>query len=253
MASTSEESYGIASYAISRHRKNKVFMWQIRVQHVRVYEFLLASRFKVPGLVSWKCMHCMQIREKKKRQVMASTSKESYGIASYAISRHRKNKVFMWQSRVQHGRVYEFLLASRFKVPGLVSWKCMHCMQIREKMKRQILYLKQVCTNGEGYQLVGLVHLLWRPLAKKLRFFTVIFRIMAFVVPLDLDAVQKRQMKQSLDEKCERVMKKVLRKRKREVHKDYPNQPARVTKRMELSNDYCDDDGNRSTEVVVSS
>ncbi|VDO63369.1 unnamed protein product [Heligmosomoides polygyrus] len=41
---------------------------------------------------------------------------KSYGTASYAISRHRKNKVFMWQSRVVHGRVYEFLVASRFKL-----------------------------------------------------------------------------------------------------------------------------------------
>ncbi|KAE9412403.1 hypothetical protein Angca_001047 [Angiostrongylus cantonensis] len=215
---------------------------------------------------------------------MASTSKESYGIASYAISRHRKNKVFMWQSRVQHGRVYEFLLASRFKVPGLVSWKCMHCMQIREKMKRQMKPVKDLKIplvlidndvirenpdkplNAEhfckGKDVVDAVlkrtklqfYEEWAandgPLEVSIdRFSDTVLE----AVPLDLDAVQKRQMKQSLDEKCERVMKKVLRKRKREVHKDYPNQPARVTKRMELSNDYCDDDGNRSTEVVVSS
>ncbi|KIH49503.1 hypothetical protein ANCDUO_20422 [Ancylostoma duodenale] len=46
---------------------------------------------------------------------MASTSKESYGIASYVISRHRKNKVFIWQSKKDHGRVYEFLVSSRFR------------------------------------------------------------------------------------------------------------------------------------------
>ncbi|VDM63704.1 unnamed protein product [Angiostrongylus costaricensis] len=197
---------------------------------------------------------------------MASTSKESYGIASYAISRHRKNKVFMWQSRVQHGRVYEFLLASRFKVPGLVSWKCMHCMQIREKMKRQMKPVKDLkiplvlidndVIRENPDKPLNAQHFCkeWAandgPLEVSIdRFSDTVLE----AVPLDLDAVQKKQMKQCLDEKCERVMKKVLRKRKREVHKDYPSQSARMAKRMELSNDYYDDDGNLSTEVVVRS
>ncbi|KHJ80933.1 hypothetical protein OESDEN_19386, partial [Oesophagostomum dentatum] len=66
---------------------------------------------------------------------MASTSKQSYGTATYAIGRHRKNKVFIWQSRKEHGRVYEFLVSSKFRIPGVVSWKCMDCMQIRAKLE----------------------------------------------------------------------------------------------------------------------
>ncbi|ETN73855.1 hypothetical protein RB195_015825 [Necator americanus] len=177
---------------------------------------------------------------------MASTSKESYGIASYVISRHRKNKVFIWQSRKERGRVYEFLVSSRFKVPGLVSWKCMHCMQLRAKLKRErqpvkdlkiplVLIDNDVIREDpdeplnarhfcKGKDVVDAV--LKRT---KLQFYEscsssddppeiTVDRFsdaLLEAVPLDLDAYQKRQMKQSLDDKCERVMKKVIQKRKR--------------------------------------
>ncbi|KJH52354.1 hypothetical protein DICVIV_01446 [Dictyocaulus viviparus] len=216
--------------------------------------------------------------------LMESTSKESYGIASYAISRHRKNKVFMWQSRVEHGRVYEFLLASRFKVPGLVSWKCMHCMQIREKRKRQkqpvkdlkiplVLIDNDIIRENpdkplnaqhfcKGKDVVDAVlkrtklqfYEEWAanddPLEVSIdRFSDTVLE----AVPLDLDAVQKSQMKQSLDEKCERVMRKVLRKRKREAHNGYRNRSKRTTKKMEMVNDHFDVGMDESPKLVVSS
>ncbi|VDO71647.1 unnamed protein product [Haemonchus placei] len=210
---------------------------------------------------------------------MASTSKESYGTASYAISRHRKNKVFMWQSRVVHGRVYEFLVASKFRIPGLVSWKCMHCMQIREKLKRQkqpvkdlkiplVLIDNDIIRENpdeplnarhfcQGKNVVDAVlkrtklqfYEEWStsnepPLEVSVdRFSDAVLE----AVPLDLDEVQKQQMKQSLDEKCERVMKKVLRKRKRDAWWS----PDRRAKSLVVAD--SSDDSNSLPKVVVSS
>ncbi|CAJ0588197.1 unnamed protein product [Cylicocyclus nassatus] len=202
---------------------------------------------------------------------MASTSKDSFGIATYAISRHRKNKVFIWQSRKEHGRVYEFLVSSRFKVPGLVSWKCMHCMQIRAKLKKQnkdvhnlkiplVLIDNDVIKEDpdeplnarhfcKGKDLVDAVLKRTKlefyekcstnndlPEVPAERFSETVLE----AVPLDLDAYQKRQMKQSLDDKCAKVMKKVIRKRKRTASVDNhdssaPEEESRVDLPMDNS------------------
>lgn len=66
-------------------------------------------------------------------------------------------------------------------------------------------------------------------------------------VPLNLDATQKKQMKQSLDEKCERVMKKVLRKRKLEAQRA----AKKTKKRVRFGVDDEEHDG--LPRVVVSS
>ncbi|EYC24274.1 hypothetical protein Y032_0014g2414 [Ancylostoma ceylanicum] len=177
---------------------------------------------------------------------MASSTKESYGRASYVIGRHRKNKVFIWQSKKNHGRVYEFLVSSRFKVPGLVSWKCMHCMQIRAKLKRErqnvkdlkvplVLIDNDVIREDPDEPLNArhfckgkdLVDALLK--RTKLQYYEEcstsedppevsvdkFAETVLETVPLEMDAYQRSQMKQSLDDKCERVMRKVIRKRKR--------------------------------------
>ncbi|KAL6744315.1 hypothetical protein Aduo_017264 [Ancylostoma duodenale] len=199
---------------------------------------------------------------------MASTSKESYGIASYVISRHRKNKVFIWQSKKDHGRVYEFLVSSRFRVPGLVSWKCMHCMQIRAKLKRErqnvkdlkvplVLIDNDVIRENpdeplnarhfcKGKDLVDAV--LKRT---KLQFYeecstsddTPEISVDKFAetvlesVPLEMDAYQRSQMKQSLDDKCERVMRKVIRKRKRTLPTTNHASPDKEEREVRISMD----------------
>ncbi|VDL75591.1 unnamed protein product, partial [Nippostrongylus brasiliensis] len=66
-------------------------------------------------------------------------------------------------------------------------------------------------------------------------------------VPLQLDDAQKRQVKQSIDEKCERVMKRVLRKRKREASQGYASNDRVIN--VEIHPD--DQDG--LPRVVVSS
>ncbi|KAJ1372307.1 hypothetical protein KIN20_034435 [Parelaphostrongylus tenuis] len=168
-------------------------------------------------------------------------------------------------------------------VPGLVSWKCMHCMQIREKMKRQkqpvknlkiplVLIDNDVIRENPDRPLNARHFCMGKDVVDavlkrtKLQFYeewagygdpfeVSLDRFSDTVleaVPLDLDAVQKRQMKQSLDEKCERVMKKVLRKRKREVHNDCPRRSARM-KRAVISHEYDTGDSRRSPNVVVSS
>ncbi|PAV63363.1 hypothetical protein WR25_16158 [Diploscapter pachys] len=60
-----------------------------------------------------------------------------YGPANYVISRHKKNPVMIWQSRVNKNRVYEFILSSKFKIPGLTSWKCSNCMQMKERKRKE--------------------------------------------------------------------------------------------------------------------
>uniref|UniRef100_A0A1I7XL06 Nucleolar protein 16 n=1 Tax=Heterorhabditis bacteriophora TaxID=37862 RepID=A0A1I7XL06_HETBA len=176
----------------------------------------------------------------------------SYGLASYVMGRHRKNKVFIWQSRTLKGRVYEFILASRFKVPGLISWKCMHCMQLKDQWKKDGKIIKNLkiplvlidndiikenpdrplnaphfCQGKDAVEAV-----LQR---SKLQFYEqnagtsgttqdVVNQFTENVlesVPFNLNATQKRQIKRSLDEKCEKVMKKVLQKRRKEsCHQD---------------------------------
>ncbi|WKY12969.1 hypothetical protein Q1695_004077 [Nippostrongylus brasiliensis] len=209
---------------------------------------------------------------------MASTSKEreSYGRASYAISRHRKNRVFMWQSQVVHGRVYEFVVASKMKIPGYVSWKCMHCMQLRERLKKE-----KKCVKDLKIPLVLIDNDIIRenpdkPLnaphfckgkdvvdavlkRTKLEFYQDYSNDVIEVpkdqfsdavldaVPLQLDDAQKRQVKQSIDEKCERVMKRVLRKRKREASQGYASNDRVIN--VEIHPD--DQDG--LPRVVVSS
>ncbi|VDM66797.1 unnamed protein product [Strongylus vulgaris] len=220
---------------------------------------------------------------------MASTSKDSYGVATYAISRHRKNKVFIWQSRREHGRVYEFLVSSRFKIPGLVSWKCMHCMQIRAKLKKQgkdvrslkiplVLIDNDVIKEDpdeplnahhfcEGKDLVDAVLKRTKlefyekcsstnelPEISADRFSETVLE----AVPLDLDPYQKRQMKQSLDDKCAKVMKKVIRKRKRTVSVDAHDSSVREEQddevRLPMDNGFQIEDVTiRPPDVMVAS
>ncbi|PIO75898.1 hypothetical protein TELCIR_02045 [Teladorsagia circumcincta] len=66
-------------------------------------------------------------------------------------------------------------------------------------------------------------------------------------VPLDLDDLQKQQMKRSLDEKCERVMRKVLRKRKRD-QAWWPGTTTKIDTDVDGSKDT-----NSLPKVVVSS
>ncbi|CAI4222715.1 unnamed protein product [Auanema sp. JU1783] len=66
----------------------------------------------------------------------STSNEDDYGEATYAMSRHRKNKILVWKSREHEGRVYEFTLATRFKMDGVFSWRCLQCSLIKDKMKR---------------------------------------------------------------------------------------------------------------------
>ncbi|CAD6199042.1 unnamed protein product [Caenorhabditis auriculariae] len=59
-----------------------------------------------------------------------------FGKAEYVNGRSKKNLVFLWESREHKSRVYEFIVSAKFKADGLVSWKCVHCMKLRDQMKK---------------------------------------------------------------------------------------------------------------------
>ncbi|CAB3397687.1 unnamed protein product [Caenorhabditis bovis] len=62
-----------------------------------------------------------------------STGSSNFGIANYVEGRNGKNKVLVYMSRVHRSRVYTFQLSAKFKVPGLVSWKCSTCAKIKNE------------------------------------------------------------------------------------------------------------------------
>uniref|UniRef100_A0A1I7U2B6 Glutaredoxin domain-containing protein n=1 Tax=Caenorhabditis tropicalis TaxID=1561998 RepID=A0A1I7U2B6_9PELO len=56
---------------------------------------------------------------------------ENFGPATYVPGRHRKNPVLVYTSRKDRNKVYEFMIATRYKVAGLVSWKCVSCAKVK--------------------------------------------------------------------------------------------------------------------------
>lgn len=72
---------------------------------------------------------------------------ENFGEATYVSGRHRKNPVLIYTSRTDRNKVYEFMIATKYKVnfslnqvflylisfqiPGLVSWKCVSCSKVK--------------------------------------------------------------------------------------------------------------------------
>ncbi|EGT42491.1 hypothetical protein CAEBREN_11042 [Caenorhabditis brenneri] len=61
----------------------------------------------------------------------ANEAPEDYGEATYVIGRHRKNPVLIYTSRTDRNKVYEFMMATKYKIPGLVSWKCVSCSKVK--------------------------------------------------------------------------------------------------------------------------
>ncbi|CAI2354955.1 unnamed protein product [Caenorhabditis sp. 36 PRJEB53466] len=56
---------------------------------------------------------------------------QDYGKATYVTGRHRKNRVLIYTSRTDRTKVYEFMQAAKFKIPGMVSWKCVSCSKVK--------------------------------------------------------------------------------------------------------------------------
>ncbi|UMM31513.1 hypothetical protein L5515_005684 [Caenorhabditis briggsae] len=68
-----------------------------------------------------------------------------FGEATYVSGRHGKNPVLVYTSRTDRNKVYEFMIACRYKIPGLVSWKCVSCTKVKngyrnlgEKLTRKV-------------------------------------------------------------------------------------------------------------------
>ncbi|EFO87681.1 hypothetical protein CRE_05390 [Caenorhabditis remanei] len=202
---------------------------------------------------------------------------QDFGEATYVVGRHRKNPVLMYTSRTDRNKVYEFMIACRYKIPGLVSWKCVSCSKVKNgyrnlgaELKRKVplilvdndiikedpekpLNAEHFCNGKDAVDAVldrarlEFVHRHGNEEANSSKMRETIHhfaREAAACAPIPLNLKEKRQVQRQLDAKClpllHGVNKRRRNKRNKEikgsvsVEKGFPHNAAELPERRNM-------------------
>ncbi|ULT85762.1 hypothetical protein L5515_005684 [Caenorhabditis briggsae] len=171
-----------------------------------------------------------------------------FGEATYVSGRHGKNPVLVYTSRTDRNKVYEFMIACRYKIPGLVSWKCVSCTKVKngyrnlgEKLTRKVplilvdndiikenpekpLNAEHFCNGKDAVDAVldrARIEFVHRhgdeePNSLKIRQTIQLFaREAAATAPVPLNLKEKRHVQRQLDAKCLPLLHGVQKRRRR--------------------------------------